>query len=130
MPQQRDKIKKMQPEAKAEIFKIVQCCAVELSPRTEDLKFQAEIQVIVVIKNTEPIESLQDHRKNGKYGEESPWWLTEMCVFINTMIRNSQNVFICPISSLYFPVIHEDHHIPFIESGTANVPGVFSSPDV
>lgn len=64
---------KQQPEAKAEIFKIIQCCAGELSPHMEDLKFQAEIQAIMVIKNIEPIESLQDHRKTGKSGQESPW---------------------------------------------------------
>lgn len=31
---------------------------------------------------------------------------------------------------LWFPAIHEDHHIPFTESGIANIPGAFSSPDV
>lgn len=31
---------------------------------------------------------------------------------------------------LHFPVFHEDHHAPFTGSGTANIPGVFSSPDV
>lgn len=119
---------KRQPEAKAEFFNTTQCCAVELSPHRADLKFQAEIQVIMVIKNTESIESLQNLRKMANLGQNH-LADSQKCVYLSTTRSEVPKMPFFPQFPLYFPVIHEDHHIPFIEPGNANILGMFISPD-
>lgn len=80
-------------------------------------------------KTTKPIESLEDH------GKMANMWRNHLgdsqkCVYLSTPYSEVPKMLLFAQFPLHFPAIHEDHHIPFIESDNANIPDDFSSPDV
>lgn len=120
---------KQQPEAKAELVRISQCCrasfgcAAALFPHTIDSKFQAKIKVIMVIKNSESIGSSQNCRKMASLGRNN-LDDSHKCVYLfTTYFRCTQNASSCSYLPTFLISIFllskaggSPHHTPFTES--------------